>query len=487
MSKELVQALLRLKSLHDAWVLVVGDVMLDRHIMGNVERVSPEAPVPVLHMQEEVESLGGAANVANNLAGLGVNTKLVAFVGHDFAANSLRKYLAEKGIGDALIEVSTHPTVTKTRLVANGQQMVRVDNELLQPYGDLEKQKLLHAIACNLENRPSVVILSDYAKGLLSVDVCQFVIKTTKKLGIPVLVDPKGRNYTKYRGATAITPNKSEAAIACGIALDNDDLILQSVIAMRKELDFDSFILTRSEQGVSLIESDSVIHIPAVAKQVFDVSGAGDTVIATMAAGLVANLKVVDALRLANTAAGIVVTKLGAVAISYDDLYHAVRQYEGSFQTSKIYQEPELIDKVLSWKTQKKKVVFTNGCFDLLHAGHVKFLESIKSLGDKLVLAINSDVSVRLLKGDNRPVIPQQDRCRILSALESVDAVIVFDDSNLLRLIEKLRPDVIAKGSNYRLAEVVGVQEIKQWGGQVSLIPICEGYSVADIIERISA
>lgn len=487
MSENYINALNSLNNRSDLWALVIGDVMVDRYLKGTVNRVSPEAPVPVLHLNEVEDSAGGAANVASNLVALGVKTYLLGFVGKDDEAVKLRRLVSKNKISDALIDVESHPTVSKTRLIAGGQQMVRVDSESYTPYKQEDINKLIATIDDFIQKLPSVVILSDYAKGILTEQVCQHVIKSARSLNIPVLVDPKGRNYRKYKGATTITPNKQEASLASDIDANDEVALIKASVLLRQEMNIDYLVLTRSEEGVTLIENKNVTHIPAVAKQVFDVSGAGDTVIATLAAGLISGLLFLDALKLANIAAGIVVANLGTVPISKSELLGELVRVKSITQTSKIYHLEDLVSKVSEWRKNKDRIVFTNGCFDLLHAGHVKFLEKARTYGQKLILAINSDESVNVLKGNNRPVINESDRCRILSGLASVDAVIVFEDKSLLDLIEKLKPDVMVKGNDYFVSEVIGADLLKNWDGIVKIIPIDSSYSVSKIIERMTA
>jgi len=465
--------------------LVIGDVMLDRYLIGSVGRISPEAPVPIVLLNEQNERAGGAANVAANLALLGIKTHLVGCVGNDSEAKTLLGLVENIGIDASGICTSKNrPTIAKTRVVSGHQQMMRLDQESSAVFNQEENIQLLGAIQAQLALKPSIVILSDYAKGLLSEQVCQQVIAQCKSQNIKVLVDPKGRDYSKYAGATALTPNKKETAEACDTTINDSDLITKAS-ALKKCLNLQFLAVTRGEEGITLID-DSTHYLPAIAKQVFDVSGAGDTVIATLAAGLINQLSPLDALQLANIAAAVVVGKVGTIPISQHDLVEALTSQQSSEQANKICDLAQLLAKVDTWKKAKQKIVFTNGCFDLLHAGHVTYLEAAKKRGDKLILGLNTDRSVSAIKGPSRPVVHENDRARVLAALESVDAVILFDEDTPLNLINTIKPNVIAKGSDYSAEQVVGGKEVQSWGGEIALIDLVEGRSTSNIIKKMN-
>lgn len=466
--------------------LVIGDVMLDRYLMGEVNRISPEAPVPVVLIKSEQQRAGGAANVAANLALLGVQTRMIGLIGHDHEGERLLAAMAEHGIDTgAMITTPTRPTIAKTRILGGHQQMMRLDQEVTGNLSATEATQVSQAITTALQQQPALIILSDYAKGLLTEQVCQQVIAYGRQHGIPVLVDPKGRNYDKYRGATALTPNKKETAEACDTQT-NDSTLIEKATGLKQHLGLDFLAVTRGEEGITLI-TDHTDHLSATAKQVFDVSGAGDTVIATLAAGLMHGLSPLDSLSLANIAAGVVVGKVGTVPITKADLMDAIATAQGSEQAHKVCELPELLQKVASWKQQGQKIVFTNGCFDLLHAGHVTYLEGAKKRGDKLILGLNTDRSVSALKGPSRPVVNEKDRARVLAALESVDAVILFDEDTPLALINAIQPNVIAKGSDYTADQVVGGKEVESWGGEIALIDLVEGRSTTNLIKKMHA
>lgn len=467
--------------------LVIGDLMLDRYLIGEVERISPEAPVPVVLLKQENERAGGAANVAANLSLLGIRTTMAGIIGDDAEGRALLDMLRELNIDSAIVTSQQRPTVTKTRILGGHQQMMRLDKESRLAFTESENNALHERISQAIAQKPDVIILSDYAKGVLSDALCQAVIAQAKALGIPVLVDPKGRDYTKYQGATALTPNKKETSEACGIDAMDTDRLLQAAADLRDHLGLKFLAVTRGEEGISLLEQNETIHIPAAAKQVFDVSGAGDTVIATLAAGLVHGLSHRQAFELANIAAGIVVGKVGTVPVNREELLAELISQDSVEQADKICELETLLGRVRQWRQQKKRIVFTNGCFDLLHAGHVTYLEAARKTGDKLILGLNTDRSVSALKGPSRPVIHEADRARVLAALEAVDAVILFDEDTPLQLIDAIRPDVIVKGSDYSEDQVVGGKEVKSWGGKVALIDIVPGRSTSNIIEKLGA
>jgi D-beta-D-heptose 7-phosphate kinase / D-beta-D-heptose 1-phosphate adenosyltransferase len=470
-------------------VLVVGDLMLDRYLWGDVERISPEAPVPVVRLNRETERLGGAGNVAANLAGLGIRARLAGFIGDDANGDRLLRLFAESGIDVAGVTRSqARGTIAKTRVIGGHQQMLRLDREDSAPYPAADQADLAGRVLGLLREAtpPAAVILSDYAKGVLGADLCRQVIDMARSRGIPVLVDPKGRDYGKYRGATTLTPNKKETAEICGVPARDTAALLAAAARLGQELGLDFMTVTRGEEGISLIDGAGVTHLPATARQVFDVSGAGDTVIATLAAGLLAGLVRSDAAHLANLAAGIVVGQVGTVPIQRDELLHALEVEDAVEQADKVCGPDVLLRRVQAWRRQGARIVFTNGCFDLLHAGHVTYLERARQQGDRLVVGLNTDRSVSALKGPSRPVIQEHDRARVLAALESVDAVVLFDEDTPIELIRALRPDVLVKGSDYTEAQVVGAEDVKSWGGRVALIDFLPGRSSTTILNRIA-
>jgi D-beta-D-heptose 7-phosphate kinase/D-beta-D-heptose 1-phosphate adenosyltransferase len=469
-------------------VLVVGDLMLDRYLWGEVNRISPEAPVPVVRLKEQTEQLGGAANVAANLAGLGLQVTIAGFVGADSEGLRLMGLLSGlSSTTDTVVRLSDRPTTTKTRVISGHQQMLRLDLEHEGPVPPDELAGLIDALRQKIRTKPAAVILSDYAKGVVCEHVSRLVIQEARSLNIPVFVDPKGRDYSKYIGATAITPNRSELALACRIPPEHLDDLLKAGEELRQRLELRFLAITRGEEGVTLIEPGAVSHVAAVAKKVFDVSGAGDTVIATLTAGVVAGLNCLEAIHLANVAAGIVVGKVGTAPIDKTDLLEALSAEETLRQANKICSVDEAIRRVEKWRSNAEKIVFTNGCFDLLHAGHISFLEGARREGERLVVGLNTDRSVRALKGALRPIIPEQERARVLGALECVDAIVLFDEDTPLNLIKLLRPGVLVKGTDYSEDQVAGAAEVKSWGGRLLLLPIIPGWSSTEIIKKIEA
>ncbi|MBB4116331.1 D-beta-D-heptose 7-phosphate kinase/D-beta-D-heptose 1-phosphate adenosyltransferase [Rhizobium sp. BK226] len=485
---EVVHQAFRREAQVPARVLVIGDLMLDRYLWGDVERISPEAPVPVVRVTRSSDRLGGSANVAANLVGLGLEAALAGHVGADADAVRIEEMLEEAGIAPFLTRTRGRATITKARVLGGHQQMLRLDQEDTAAVTEAASQELLDTVLSLFDGwKPGVVILSDYAKGTLTPSVCQAVIEFARARKIPVLVDPKGREYVKYRGATALTPNQKEAAEACNCGVRDFEAILAGAETLRRELDLSFLPVTRGEHGIALMEAGKVNHLPATAKQVFDVSGAGDTVIATLAAGLLAGLSPTDSCRLANLAAGVVVGKVGTVPIARDDLLHEIEWQDARGQADKICEEDILHRRVARWRDRGETIVFTNGCFDLLHAGHVTYLEMARAQGDRLVLGLNTDRSVRALKGANRPIIGEQDRARVLAALESVDAVVLFDEDTPERLICSLLPDVLVKGGDYKPEDIAGGDCVRKNGGEVHVLTFVDGRSTSHIVAAIKA
>jgi D-beta-D-heptose 7-phosphate kinase/D-beta-D-heptose 1-phosphate adenosyltransferase len=464
-------------------LLVVGDVMLDKYIWGEVGRISPEAPVPVVRATHQSEQPGGAANVAMNVARLGAQTVLVGFTGGDENEKLLVASLRANGIAPVLVACEDFPTITKQRILGGLQQMLRLDNEKLGVRPQADYDRLLSAV---MEQLPGchAVVLSDYAKGALTPEVCQAVIEAARRRDIPVLVDPKSADFTRYRGATTICPNLGELSKA--MEMDARDLtaLLDAAEALVPEYDLEFLTATLSEKGIALVRPGNRFIAPAVARQVFDVSGAGDTVIAVLALCLASGLKPETAVGLANVAAGIVVGKVGTVPVEKHELLAALAPEIALHAEDKVLERRELVQRVALWKANSERVVFTNGCFDLLHIGHITVLEQARRFGDRLIVAINSDASVRGLKGSSRPIVGENDRARVLAALAAVDAVVVFGEPTPLELIVATRPDVIVKGGDYDPSTVVGASEVLSWGGQVKIVPTVEGFSTTGLIAK---
>jgi D-beta-D-heptose 7-phosphate kinase/D-beta-D-heptose 1-phosphate adenosyltransferase len=464
-------------------LLVVGDLMLDKYIFGDVQRISPEAPVPVVRTTYECAQPGGAGNVAMNISHLGAGTQVIGFTGGDQNECLLEESLRANGICPHFVLSEGFPTITKQRILGGRQQMLRLDTERIgvRPQGDYDR-----LVGTVLEHLPGchVVVLSDYAKGVLTPEVCQIVIQAARKLGIPVLVDPKSADFDRYRGATTICPNLKELSTATNSDPLDLKAVLDSAEGMVRTLDLEFLTATLGEKGIALMRPGNRVIAPALARQVFDVSGAGDSVIAVLALCAASGLKPETAVELANIAAGIVVGKVGTVPVEKHELLAALAPEIALHAAEKIVTRQELERHVATWKINGERVIFTNGCFDLLHVGHIAVLEQARHFGDRLIVAINSDASVTALKGPGRPIVGENERARVLAALAAVDAVVVFDEPTPLELIMATRPEVIVKGGDYDLETVVGANEVHSWGGQVKIVPIVEGFSTTSLIAK---
>jgi D-beta-D-heptose 7-phosphate kinase/D-beta-D-heptose 1-phosphate adenosyltransferase len=464
-------------------ILVIGDVMLDRYIWGQVERISPEAPVPVVLAQSTTEALGGAGNVAANAAALGAEVILIGVCGRDANKTRLEELLNQQGIAHKLLALDNLPTVSKTRIMAGKQQCLRIDHENGIELNSEEEAEILGYAKEHLDAR-TVCILSDYGKGLLSSFLCQALIDHARSTSCPVLVDPKGRDWSRYKGADCITPNSKEFSLYSGLISQSEELLVRTAQAECDRLGLSSLLVTRGAQGMLLVGRDfKPVTIPTQAREVFDVSGAGDTVIASLGFGLGSGMGWEQASRLANIAAGIVVGKVGTQPVWAHELEQALEQDPG--RNPKIVSSRDLAQEVRTWQQAGHVVVFTNGCFDLMHHGHIRLLQRAAALGRRLVVGVNSDDSVRRLKGPSRPVLPHQDRATILAALECVDRVVIFAEDTPERLLREIQPDVLVKGGDYREDEVVGRDIVKGRGGRVEIIPIVDQVSTSDLIRSI--
>lgn len=466
-------------------VLVAGDLMLDEYLWGRVERISPEAPVAVVEVERETRTLGGAGNVVNNLVALGAQVEVLGLLGDDHPAHLLKQELSRLGVG--LNGIFTDPqrrTSRKTRVIGASQQVVRIDRESRNPASSAFEQAALDFCASLLPTVNAVVI-SDYAKGALTPQLIRALIQQGRSRGLPVVVDPKGKDFPRYAGATIITPNRKEAESAAGFSLARREELVRAGNSLLKNLSLDYLLITLGAAGMMLFSAEKPeLHLPTRAREVFDVSGAGDTVAAVMALGLAQWGDAPLAAALANLAAGVVVGKVGTAPIFRTELARELGQ-GGTRLEEKIMPRAELRLLMSHLQTQGKKVVFTNGCFDLLHGGHIKFLEDSKRLGDVLVVALDSDASVREVKGEGRPVINEEQRLRILAALSVVDYVTLFASQELPELLKSLKPDVLTKGSNYPEEQVAGREIVQSYGGEVRLLPVTDPVSVSELIQRI--
>ncbi len=459
-----------------AHVLIIGDVMLDRYWHGTTSRISPEAPVPIVHVSGHEERPGGAGNVAFNIRALGAEVTLISVTGTDEAAESISKLLTEKGIHCAFIQLADVHTVTKLRVLSRHQQLMRLDFE--DGFSSLDTQLVLSQMQSHIA-KADIVILSDYGKGTLT-DAAN-LISLARSLNKTVLVDPKGYHFSRYQGATAITPNFAEFEAVVG-SCATPDQIVEKGEALREHLGLEALLITRSEEGMTLLrQGHSALHLPVHAREVYDVTGAGDTVIGVLAAALAAGQDWVSATALANLAAGLTVAKLGAATVSVAELEHALHKQQGKG----VYDANALQVAVKAAQANGETVVMTNGCFDILHAGHVQYLTQARQLGDRLIVAINDDESVRRLKGNHRPINHLEKRMAVLNALSCVDWVVPFSEETPEELICQILPDILVKGSDYQVHEIAGSNCVLAHGGQVLTLDYLEGCSTTDIIAAL--
>ncbi len=451
--------------------------MLDRYLFGSTGRISPEAPVPVVHVKQTEDRPGGAANVAVNLASLGATTRLLGLVGQDAAAQSLESILTGLGIACDFTRTKDRPTITKTRVQSRGQQLIRLDEEnVAHMAGDAMLAALRKSVAA-----AGAVVLSDYGKGALS--EVHDLIGVCRDAGVTVLVDPKGRDFNRYRGASLMTPNQTEFEAVAGVC-ESDEQLVERARNMIGELDLSALLITRSEKGMLLLENDSEpLFLSTQAREVFDVTGAGDTVIATLAGALASGQDLASAAALANLAAGLVVRKIGVASVTPGELQVALHQRGQGGRG--LLDADALHAMLMESRARRERIIMTNGCFDVLHAGHVSYLEEAKSLGDRLIVAVNDDDSVRRLKGKSRPINTLEDRLLVLAGLAAVDWVVPFSEDTPARLVARILPDVLVKGGDYRPEDIVGAKEVLLNGGEVRVLPFRDGHSSSRIIDRL--
>lgn len=463
-----------------AKVLIVGDLMLDRYWSGGTGRISPEAPVPVVNVSGSEDRPGGAANVAVNVATLGAKVTLLGMCGHDENARILKEKLSSFDINCEFFEVSERDTITKLRVMSRNQQLLRLDFE--KSFADVDKSALLTTFNQALDD-VDIVILSDYAKGCLSDP--QSLIRAAKQKGKKVIVDPKGSDFGKYANATLITPNVAELYAVVG-EQDNEQSLVASAQSLKASLSLDGLLLTRSEDGMTLFETgEDEFHLPAKAKEVYDVTGAGDTVVSTLAVALASRLPMQAACVLANLAASVVVGKLGTSTVTNTELALAVGEQSVHLDGG-VMSEEQLAIAMRASKSRGERIVMTNGCFDILHSGHVSYLEEAAQLGDRLIVAVNTDRSVTELKGPGRPVNNVNRRMAVLAGLSAVDWVVPFEEDTPQRLIARLLPDILVKGGDYKIEDIAGGKEVIENGGEVKVLTFEDGVSTTGIIERIT-
>ena len=466
-------------------IAVIGDVMLDRYFHGEVKRISPEAPVPVTKINRINSVLGGATNVAANLAHLGCKVFMGGITGEDENRQLLEKLMEEAGIDySGLVSSPMRKTITKLRVLGGQQQMLRLDFEEVGDLFPQEREALTAWLDRLLETGLDGVIVSDYAKGVCASGFVQDVIAKAHAKAVPVLIDPKGADWSKYAGCDFITPNLKEMCEAAGCAKENENAaVVDMAQSARTLFNIKNVVVTRSEKGMTLVNDKEVLHSPATAIEVFDVSGAGDTVAATLLAGVAGKLSLQEAVYMANRAAGIVVAKVGTYPVHRDellkDLLTEERKQGRGYRT---LSWEEIASLAATWKAAGEPVVFTNGCFDIIHVGHVTYLEKARNLGKHLIVGLNTDASVQRLKGVTRPLVHELDRARVLAALACVDAVVLFDQDTPTELISKIRPDILVKGGDYKPEEVAG----REYAGEVQIIDFEDGYSTTNVVNKIA-
>ncbi|MGE4420325.1 MAG: D-glycero-beta-D-manno-heptose-7-phosphate kinase [Sulfurimonas sp.] len=461
-------------------ILVIGDLMIDHYLWGSCERISPEAPVQVVDIAKETTVLGGAGNVINNLRVLGAKVSVGSVIGDDDNGVELVKMLKNIGVDtNNIITLQGRKTSKKSRVIASSQQVLRYDKESKEDISKTASDEIINSLKETVSDYDAVV-LSDYGKGVLSQDLCQGIIKLCNKEGVKVLVDPKGSDYSKYRGAYLLTPNKKEAVLSTGIEIKDKKSLQEALLKLKEDCCLSISMITLSEDGIAIYDND-MRKFPTVAKEVYDVTGAGDTVIASIAFALSAGKSIDEAAAFANLAAGVVVGKIGSATVSIDE----IEEYEASLHKStsdahiKSFEDINAI--VERYRQNGKKIVFTNGCFDILHVGHVKYLQEAKSFGDALIVGLNSDASVKRLKGESRPINIAQDRAYLLAALEAVDFVVPFEDDTPYELIKMIKPDTLVKGGDYEGKDVVGTE----FAGELKLVDFVDGKSTTMTIKKI--
>ncbi len=464
-------------------VLVIGDVMLDRYVYGQVSRVSPEAPVVVLTEERELAMPGGAGNVVRNVTALGAAAAFISVVGDDQIGSELTGLVGRQpNVEPWLLVEGGRTTTMKTRYIAAGQHLLRADREQTVPINAKLADRVL-AIARDAMAATGITVLSDYHKGMLAGDLAARLIEAAHKANRRIIVDPKGLDYSLYKSADIITPNRRELGEAAHMSVRTEAEIVEAAEALRSRYGFRSVLVTRSEDGMTLVMDGGAQHFPAEAAEVYDVSGAGDTVVATLAAGLAARLDLPLAARLSNIAAGIAVGKVGTAVVREAELLEATSPRGGALR--KVLTRVGAAEQIQRWHHRGWRVGFTNGCFDILHPGHVHLLEQARAACDRLVVGLNSDAGVKRLKGPARPVQPEAARAAVLASLASVDIVCLFEEDTPEELLTELRPDVLIKGADYRIEEVVGADLVRSWGGRVILAELMPGHSTTATVERI--
>ncbi len=472
-------------------VTVLGDVMLDRYVFGDVERVSREAPIPILRFQHADDMLGGAGNVARNVVHMGGRSTLIGVVGEDTTGRTLVEAAErEPGLTASIASDASRRTTLKTRFVAQGQQLLRVDEEAVDAVDPILSKNLSARVEAAL-GEAQALVLSDYAKGVLTEESISSALKIARHRGAIVLVDPKSRDLRRYAGATVITPNAPEAAQATGIDCDDDESATRAARSIAATTGCPFVVITRGAQGMTILSdaqgAGQVVHLPTEVRQVYDVSGAGDTVVAAFALALTVGAPIERAARIANLAAGIAVGKAGTAAVDATELRRAINASSVLANDTKVVDLETAAGMVRAWRSERLRVILTNGCFDLLHPGHVGLLQKAKALGDKLIVAINSDESIKRLKGPGRPVQNEAARAVVMASIAPVDLVVIFPEDTPVKVIEAIRPDVLVKGADYTIEQVTGGDIVQAYGGRIVLVPLEKGHSTTNAIRKASA
>jgi D-beta-D-heptose 7-phosphate kinase/D-beta-D-heptose 1-phosphate adenosyltransferase len=477
------------RTFHAARILVIGDIILDRYVTGAVHRLSPEAPIPVLRPNDNRCTLGGAANVALNIATLGGQAILIGVIGNDTAGDEVQRLIeVTPGITPALVRIASRPTTSKTRFMTGSHQLLRLDEETTAPLDAAGLQAMMQAVEASLD-AVDVIVLSDYAKGVLCDGVLDAILARTAEAGLLVIADPKRPDFAAYRGATILTPNEHEVRVATRIEADHDTEADRAGRVALEATGGQAVLVTRSAKGLTLVCRDQeALHLPTRAREVADVSGAGDTLVAALAVALGAGAALLDASMLANATAGISVGKQGTATVSRQELLDALHLDDLVATDRKVATNlEEAVEQVAEWHRRGLKVGFANGCFDLIHPGHVRLLSEARAACDRLIVALNTDASVKRLKGPSRPLQNEMARATVMASMSPVDLVTLFDEDTPLEMIQALRPDVLVKGSDYTVEQVVGAEDVQSWGGKVVLVTLREGHSTTGTIRRMTA
>jgi len=468
-------------------VVCIGDIMLDRFIHGSVDRISPEAPIPVLKTAGETAMLGGAGNVLRGLRAIGAQTTLVCVIGRDEDGDTIAAQVADiAGPPQHVVRDPDRRTSVKCRYIAGSQQLLRTDAEDTHPLSQQIRTEIIDSIRASLENAGAAIV-SDYGKGAITDETLAAVIESAKAKKIPVIIDPVGRDYRRYHGATLLTPNRKELFEATGLSVDSDADLVAAARHIIETCNVEQVLVTRGAEGMTLVNAtDPAVTLPARAREVFDVSGAGDTVAAVMAAALATGATTIAAMELANAAAGVVVGKVGTATASRDEILEQLTLAAVRGRSAKIKTDADLQELVAQWRRQGLTIGFTNGCFDVVHPGHVSLLAQAAETCDRLIVALNTDASVQVLKGPNRPVQSETARARVIASLADVDAVVLFGDDTPMDLIRRIRPDALVKGADYTIETVVGSEFVQSYGGRIVLAQLEDGYSTTAAIARMA-